>query len=160
MKVTFSFFLIFVLFSGVVLSYNDHVHSNVLPKWGKHTVNDSDGTLSAAAWIRVDVDWFTEPEVRRGVEYAAYADISGSADWGTWNLYAYTPNESDTKDDPGFHGVAFDQAQAIEFVEMDDVDNVFAVNELSSCYGSGGISGTSSGVSYNSVADAWNFPTQ
>lgn len=157
MKFTLSFLLIFALLGSVALSYNDHTYSNVKAKWGKHSATDSDGTLSASAWIEVDVDWFTEPDYRRGVDYSAYADISGSADYGSWNLYVYTPTDSDLKSDSAFHGIAFDQAQASEFDWMSDVTSVYAVDELSRCYGSGSISGSSSGLFYNSATDVWNY---
>ncbi len=171
MRMTIFCLLILILFSNGGISYNDATSKNANPKdengqpelpytWVKCKADDSDGTMSAHADIEVDIDYVLEPRIP-GVQYRAYANVSGTGDHGeegTWNCYAYVPNDSDPRGDSWWLTVnKYADADWKDYFYIWDRGDVNPVPELWDCSASASVDGTSSGVEYEAIADAWNF---
>ena len=119
--------------------------------------------MTAHAHIEVDIDYILEPRVP-GVQYRAYANISGTGDHskeGTWNCYAYVPNDYDPRGDSWWLTVNKDaDAEWKDYYYIFKRGDVDSVPLLWNNTASGGVNGTHSGVEYEAIPDAWNFLSQ
>lgn len=166
MRVTIFCFLILTLLNSGAISWNDETTKNWNPKngdplvWVACNAKDNDGTLNATAHIEVDIDYVLEPRIS-GVQYRANARAFGTADpdaEGSWNCYAYVPNDSDPKSDSWWANVNKGaEADWKDYFFIWDAGDVDPVPKLWNCTASAGVDGTQSGVEYEAIADAWNF---
>ena len=171
MKTTISCLLILILISTSGVSWNDETNTKANPKnsngnpeppyvWVKCNADDSDGVMTAHADIEVDIDYVLEPRIP-GVQYRAYATVSGTGDHGkegTWNCYAYVPNELDVRSDSWWLTVnKYADADWKDYFYIWNRGDVDPVPLLWNCSASAGIDGTHSAVEYQAIADAWNF---
>lgn len=170
MRITFSCILILTLLMSSAISYNDKTSTNVGPKkngqpdppfaWAACNAEDTDGVMTANAHIEVDIDYVLEGRLP-GVQYRANANVSGTGDpgkQGTWNCYAYVPNDYDPQGDSWWLTVNKGaKAEWKDYYLIWDRGDVDPVPLLWSCMASGAVDGTHSGVEYEAIAEAWNF---
>lgn len=169
MRITMSCLLILTLVINSVIS--DEQSTNLGPKdddgnpdppfaYAACNAKDTDGVMTAQAHISVDIDYVLEPRVP-GVQYRANSNVSGTGDHGkegTWNCYAYVPNDDDPQGDSWWLTVNKGaKAEWKDYYFILDRGDVNPVPLLSSNMASAGINGTHSGVEYEAIADAWNF---
>ena len=171
MRITIFSLLFLALLTSGGISWNDQTSTNANPKddedqpeppfvWVKCKADDWDGTMTAHADIEVDIDYVLEPRIP-GVQYRAYANVSGTGDHGkqgSWNCYAYVPNDSDPRGDSWWLTVnKYADASWKDYFYILDRGDEDPVQKLWECTASAGVDGTHSGVEYEAIADAWNF---
>ncbi|MYB95515.1 hypothetical protein F4054_07930 [Candidatus Poribacteria bacterium] len=133
-------------------------------KYAQCQGSDSDGQLNASASSEVDVEERLEiswPPFRRGIAYSASAAISGaapnSAYNGYWSIGAYVPNDAPDYKSNEWWGWVDEGASASDFAPRDNIDDVVASSELSSCDASGNIDG---GGAWESGSSGSTGPSQ
>ena len=119
--------------------------------WARCIGLDSDGPMTASAYIEVDQDL-------NGVDYSASASVSGTGHHGTYSLYADVPGGSSDSKSGDVEGSVSKTARSSDF---DWWAYVNAEDDLANCSAHGEISGATSQSDpylHRSRAEAWKFP--
>lgn len=121
--------------------------------WARCIGLDSDGPMTVSAYIEVDRDL-------HGVDYSAYASVSGTGYHGTYSLYADVPGDDSDSDSGDVEGYTYSSVSSSDF---DWWARVNAEDALANCSAHGEISGATSQSDpylHRSRAEAWKFPVK